>query len=231
MLQIENLQFQYQQKPILQGLSLSLPPGIIMGILGRNGAGKTSLFKLISGWLKPQQGQIQQSGQPLPSHQVAFLETHPYFYPFMTGKEYLQLLRLQNPDFSIDQWNHIFQLPLNDYATTYSTGMKKQLAILGILALDRPIVILDEPFNGLDFESTEKLYRIILRLQEQNKTVLISSHIIESLTSICRKVAYLQNGQIQQIFEQAKFNEMEKLLRSSIQKEMDIQLDELLKKS
>ncbi len=231
MLQIENLHFQYQQKPILQGLSLSLAPGIIMGILGRNGAGKTSLFKLISGWLKPQQGQIQQSGQPLPGHQVAFLETHPYFYPFMTGKEYLQLLRLQNPDFSIGQWNHIFQLPLNDYATTYSTGMKKQLAILGILALDRPIVILDEPFNGLDFESTEKLYRIILRLQEQNKTVLISSHIIESLTSICRKVAYLQNGQIQQIFEQAKFNEMEKLLRSSIQKEMDIQLNELLKKS
>jgi ABC-2 type transport system ATP-binding protein len=108
--------------------------------------------------------------------------------------------------------------------------MKKKLAFIGIIALDRPILILDEPFNGVDFESSEVLYEILKRLRKKGKTILLSSHIIESLTNICDEVSYLSNGIIARKYLMNDFKQMELDLREIIQQKVSSTLDDLFEK-
>src|SRR5690606_16503530 len=134
-----------------------------------------------------------------------FLETEYFFYSYMKGREYLELLSAKNDHFDIEKWNGIFELPLHELIDTYSTGMKKKLAFLGVLALDRPVLILDEPFNGVDVESNEKLFQILLRLKNTGKIILLSSHILSSLTGICDKISCLEEGTFLKTYSQGEF--------------------------
>ncbi|MFT4760342.1 MAG: ABC-2 type transport system ATP-binding protein [Saprospiraceae bacterium] len=161
---------------------------------------------------------------------IAYLETHHFFYSYMTGEEYLQLCALQNPSFNIKEWNQIFNLPLKTMVDTYSTGMKKKLAFIGNIALNRPIMVLDEPYNGVDFESCEIIYEILLRLRKQGKVILISSHIIESLTNVCDRVSYLNNGLIEREYLTTDFKQMEQDLRDFIKSKVENNLDSLFSK-
>jgi ABC-2 type transport system ATP-binding protein len=197
MLEIEHLFLQFKQKIVLQDLSLQVQTGTIHGLVGLNGSGKTSLFNVIFGLLTPQSGTISYDQQPLKSNLIAYLETHNYFYSYLTGKEYLSLFQLHNKAFNITKWNEIFLLPLNQLIENYSTGMKKKLAFMAILCLDKPILLLDEPFNGLDMETNQQMKMIIKQLKERQKTILITSHIMESLTSICDSITYLKDGKVE----------------------------------
>lgn len=230
MLTINNLHFSYDENKVLNGLSLQINPGTIHGILGMNGSGKTTLFKTIYGFNTRDAGECLFNGTQVSKQDIAFLQTHDFFYSFMKGKEYLELCALQNPEFDINNWNQLFQLPLNDLVEHYSTGMKKKLAFIGIIALDRPILILDEPFNGVDFESSEVLYEILKRLRKKGKTILLSSHIIESLTNICDEVSYLSNGIIERKYLMNDFKQMELDLREIIQQKVSSTLDDLFEK-
>ena len=97
---------------------------------------------------------------------------------------------------------------MKKYIDSYSTGMKKKIALTGTILLDKPFLILDEPFNGLDFESVEILYSVIKDLKNNNKTILISSHILETLTNTCDRIGILKNGMIENIFSKSDFPEM-----------------------
>lgn len=229
MLTINNLHFSYSEKEVLKGLNFSAQSGKIHGILGMNGSGKTTLFKTIYGFNVKESGECLFNDKPVSKRDIAFLETANFFYSYMKGQEYLELCALQNPDYSIENWNQLFQLPLNDLVEHYSTGMKKKLAFLGIIALDRPILILDEPFNGIDFESSEVLYEILKRLRKKGKTILLSSHIIESLTNICDEVSYLSNGVIERKYAQSEFRQMELDLRELIQQKVTSTLDSIFR--
>lgn len=221
MLEIKNLKVSYGEKEVLKDISLSFSSGKIHGILGMNGAGKTTLFKTIYGFKKADSGIRTFQNQPLENKDISFLETSNFFYPLMTGKEYLQLLGFQSNDFSIDKWNQLFELPLGEYVENYSTGMKKKLAFIGMMALDRPILILDEPFNGVDIESNEKILQILMRLKASGKIIIIASHIIESLTRICDRIDLLENGIIKETFKQHDFPILEKQLKEKIQLKID----------
>lgn len=227
MLKINDLHFAYSEKKILKGLHLEASPGEIHGILGMNGSGKTTLFKTIYGFNEKESGECLFEGNPVSKRDIAFLETTNFFYSFMKGQEYLELCALQNADYPIKEWNQLFQLPLNDLVEHYSTGMKKKLAFLGIIALNRPILILDEPFNGVDFESSEVLYEILKRLKKEGKTILLSSHIIESLTNICDEVSYLSNGIIERKYASSEFKQMELDLRELVQQKVTSILDSI----
>jgi ABC-2 type transport system ATP-binding protein len=109
---------------------------------------------------------------------------------------------------------------------SYSTGMKKKLALLGILALDKEVIILDEPFNGLDVESVSVLQIILQKLVKKNKTIIITSHIIESLTSICDSIL-LKFGNICNTYNQAEFE----ILTKSIHSEVDAKYNEKIEKA
>lgn len=218
MLKIDQLTVAYSsEKTILSDFSLSAKRGEIVGILGMNGAGKTTLFKTIYGAIRPQSGQIRFEDQALNKSQIAFLETTNFFYSYMRGAEYLDLMT--NSQYQL-QLNEIFELPLEQLIDNYSTGMKKRLAFWGIFELDHDLVILDEPFNGVDLESVECFYTLIEKMRQQGKTILISSHMLESLTNTCDRIAYLKAGQIQKIYEQKDFPSLQIDIRKRIKEKV-----------
>lgn len=141
--------------------------------------------------------------------------TENYFYRKITGHEYLQLFK--NKDFLTGKWNELFLLPLDDLVDSYSSGMKKKLALMGVLKQDKPVMILDEPFNGLDTESSRILRMILLKLKEQNKTIIITSHIIERLTNLCDSIHFLEKGKIKFSKTKTEFAVFEKEIFQSIE--------------
>ena len=122
-------------------------------------------------------GKIESTFDNLKNH-LGLLQTDPYFFPRITGQEYLRLLcnarGIRTADFEA---RNIFELPLKQYALTYSTGMKKKLALMGILLQENDFFILDEPFNGVDIQSNIIITEIIRKVKGMNKIILISSHI------------------------------------------------------
>lgn len=227
MLNIRNLKAGYNQTLVLDGLNLNCQAGQIHGILGMNGAGKTTLFRSIYGFLKPVGGELSFNDQPLSFKDIGYLETENYFYPFIKAYEYLQVLATNTDEALIHKWNNLFDLPLDELVDNYSTGMKKKLAFMGILLLGRPILILDEPFNGVDIESNEKIIQILERLRASNKTILISSHIIQSLTKLSDTINYLNNAQIEKTYQRSEFGILEDKLTEMVKTKISKSLEEL----
>ncbi len=194
-LSVKNLSKKYGNKTVLKNINLEFEAGKIYGIVGKNGAGKTTLFKSLTS-LESANGKIDSPLGNLKNH-IGLLETNPLFLSRITGWEYLKLLcvaRGINED-NFDKQN-IFDLPLNEYVEFYSTGMKKKLAFMAILLQKNDILILDEPFNGVDIQSNIILSSLIEQLKQKNKTILISSHIFSTLSNLCDQILYLKNGQI-----------------------------------
>ena len=206
MLELKNLSVCFKDKDVLQSLNLEIEEGIIVGILGKNGAGKTTLFESLYQSQK-YSGEILWKKQKLLRENISYLETENYFYPYITGREYLSYFAKDKLLKTIELAEK-FQLPLEKYVQYYSSGMKKKLALIGMLMLDKPINILDEPFNGVDFEGVHLLYDIIRELKQSNKIVIISSHIIETLFHTCDRIVTLENGIISNIFEKSDFEKL-----------------------
>lgn len=214
MLTINNLSLSFKENQVLKNLNLTIQKGVINGIVGLNGSGKTTLLNTVCQHLKAQKGKILWENQPVNMQQIAYLETNNFFYNRMTGGEYLRFFQQKKTDFNLLEWNTIFDLPLNNYVTSYSTGMKKKLAFLGILSLNRPILILDEPFNGLDLETNEILKQIIRQLQKNGKTIIVTSHILETLTTICSEIHYLNDGIIEETYNPNTYNQLSKVFEN-----------------
>ena len=214
MIAIENLSKSFSGKNVLNQINLSFEAGKVYGIVGENGAGKTTLFRCIVG-LEDFEGRVH-SDNNLLKDVTGFLPTDPYFFSKMTGKEYLQLLcnarDIPQPNF---KEKNIFDLPLNQYAETYSTGMKKKLAITGILLQQNELYILDEPFNGVDINSNILIVQIIKKLKSLQKIVVIASHIFSTLTASCDEIYLLKEGKIVMGGDQSNFDAIEKVMIGS----------------
>lgn len=213
MLQLNDVFYHYGSLRALRGVSLSIPAGEIHGLFGMNGAGKTTLLKLIAGLLKLQQGSIYLDARPVKQKEVAFLPAHNYLYEYITGAEYLALFRAQNPKADFEILNRIFKLPLHRLVDQYSTGMRKKLAFMGIMALNRRVFVLDEPFNGVDTEGVLAFRQAVELLAGQGKIVLITSHIFESLTEMCHRIYLLRDGKIDGAYSKDSFAALQELLR------------------
>lgn len=223
MLTIDQLHYSYGKHPVLEGISMQIPEGELHGVLGPNGAGKTTLFRLIANWLPAPADAITWQGAPVQKRQTAYLETAPYFYPYLKGVEYLRLIRDEPKQ--IETWNKLFELPLDDLIDGYSTGMQKKLAFIGVLLQNLPILILDEPFNGVDLAGNEMMMAIIRRRRNNKGITLISSHILHTLTHVCDRISLLDNGQITQTFDLKDFAALEKLVREEAHKRLDQTLE------
>jgi len=216
MITIKDLSLSYDKKSkVLNSLCLSLSENNIHGIVGLNGAGKTTLLNSIYGLIKIDSGIISSEGKNLTKKDISYLVTENFFYSNITGREYLSLFK--NETFDSDKWNVLFSLPLDQIVDGYSTGMKKKLALMGILKQDKPIMILDEPFNGLDIETCRIIRSILLRLKDKGKTIIITSHIIETLTNLCDYIHYLEKGTISYSKGKHDFAEFERELFESIE--------------
>ncbi|MDQ1857075.1 ATP-binding cassette domain-containing protein [Chryseobacterium sp. WLY505] len=209
MLEIKNVQVHFKNQKVLNDLNLTIEEGCIVGLLGKNGAGKTTLFESLY-QSTPFSGEITWKNEQLKREMISYLETENYFYPYITGEEYLAYFTSKK-EAEVKDIIEKFNLPLKKYVQYYSSGMKKKLALTGMLMLDKPINILDEPFNGVDFEGVHILYDIIRQLKSQNKVVMVSSHIIETLFHTCDKIALLQDGKIEKIYGKEDFDHLNAL--------------------
>ena len=212
MIKIEELNKFYGKKQVIKDVSVSFEKGKVYGIVGENGSGKTTLFRCIAG-LEKYKGNVISDFENLKNN-LGLLFTEPYFFSKITGKEYIQLLsnarglKLQN----IEEKN-IFDLPLNEYASSYSTGMKKKLGLLAVLLQENDCYILDEPFNGVDIQSNIIVTEIILKLRKLGKTVIMSSHIFSTLSDTCDEIYLLDKGELVRRVLKENFDDLEREMK------------------
>ncbi len=212
MITIRHLNKQFGANRVLRDVSLDFARGRVYGIVGENGAGKTTLFKCIAG-LEPHDGDIACELHPL-KDKLGYLPTDPFFFARMTGREYLELVtRARGVVLTDLDRPNIFDLPLDQYASTYSTGMKKKLALTGILLQPNEVFILDEPSNGVDIHSNIMITEIVRQLRDRGKTVIISSHIFATLADTCDEIFLLQDGHITRHVDRADFAALEREMR------------------
>lgn len=212
MIQIENLSKKFGAIVVLKNINLTLEKGKVYGIVGENGAGKTTFFRCIAG-LEKYSGTIKSDYLNLKNH-LGFLQTEPFFFSKITGAEYLQLLCIARDINPIDfEQRNIFDLPLNKYAFTYSTGMKKKLALTAILLQENEVFILDEPYNGVDIHSNIIITAIIQKLKSMGKTIVISSHIFATLADSCDEIHLIKDGSFVRKTEQKDFHLLEQEMK------------------
>ena len=216
-LELQNLRAWYSQgKNVLSGFSLQLRPHEVVGLIGLNGAGKTTFLKTLSGLHEGFRCDgIRLNGQPTAFRDKGFkLSRYTVFaednsFQYFTFREYLSYAaaayKMKLPDVA----ELVRGFHFEDYTDTLlkdlSTGNKKKAFLITAFALQRPLLLLDEPVNGLDFQSTEYLYQLIAGYKEYG-TVLFSSHILESITLTSDRVLVLEEGQIRQSFAGGEIN-------------------------
>lgn len=211
MIIISNLEKSFGNNRVLDHIDIQFPSGKISGLVGRNGAGKTTLFHCIAN-LESYAGNISANRRKHKDH-LGYLPTSPYMLSRITGREYIQFIanaRGQKID-NIDGKN-IFDLPLERYGEHYSTGMKKKLALTAMLILKNEYYLFDEPFSGVDLDSNIIIKAIIRKLKVLGKTVIISSHIYNTLTEVCDSIHVLDKGKIAQSVTPDDFNLLESML-------------------
>ncbi|MCF8259585.1 MAG: ABC transporter ATP-binding protein [Melioribacteraceae bacterium] len=213
MIKISELCKSYGSNQVLKSINFEFNKGNVYGIVGENGAGKTTLFRCIAG-LENYEGEIESELNPLKNN-LGLLLTEPYFFAKITGGEYIKLLcNARGITVNDIKSKNIFDLPLNQYASTYSTGMKKKLALTAILLQGNEYFILDEPFNGVDIQSNILLTEIILKLKNLNKIILISSHIFSTLSDTCDEIHLLRKGEQIKSVEKKEFKDLEEEMKT-----------------
>ncbi|WP_210516218.1 ATP-binding cassette domain-containing protein [Hymenobacter terricola] len=230
MLEVLNLRKAYGSHVVLHDVSLTLRPGTIHGLVGANGAGKTTLLNCLYGLENDFAGTVRDSAGPAVREHTGLLPYEPYFYPRLTGREYLQFC-LQARGRAITDftgWNALLELPLDQYADEYSAGMRKKLALLALLVQQFDYLILDEPFNGLDLEANLLLKEILKRLRDRGTGILLTSHILGALTETADEITVLVGGRVQRHYVAAEFGTLENDLLSSLHREKLGLLDSLL---
>ena len=212
MIDVKGLSVKYADKAVLNDVGIKLAACNIHGIVGLNGAGKTTFFNALAKTLKPDAGLIYLNNALISIRDSVYLETVNYFFSGITGNEYLKIFRQTNPGFNQQVIQEYFKLPLDELIENYSTGMKKKLAILSVLKQDKPVYILDEPFNGLDLETNKILEIILATIKQKDKIVLLSSHILEPLLTICDIILLLDNWQFIKTYERTDFASIDEAL-------------------
>lgn len=220
MLNVKDVIVQLGKNIVLDLLNVQFEEASIHGIVGLNGSGKTTFFNTLAGFYKPESGTIDFSDSPLSVKKVAYLETTNYFYPMLTAREYLRIFKQTNPIYEEEALFELFHLPPGQLIEEYSTGMKKRLAMMALLKQDKKLYILDEPFNGLDLEGVFLFEEIMLKLKEQKKTILISSHVIAPLEKVCDTISLLEKGQVQHVYKRENFADLNLLLEKSVVEEI-----------
>ena len=210
LVEIEGVTKTFGYKAALKNISLSVPSGQICGLLGPNGAGKTTLFRLLMGILKATEGRLVIDGRDAFEERVevkrliGFLPDEPVFYSYLSGREVLELSAAMHGLDAIDVMRRLTPLiaklrlasDIDNYAEDYSRGMKKKLGLLLAMLHEPKLLVLDEPTNGLDVESTYLFYDLIFETAKQGTTVLFSTHLMDHVTKLCSHAVIINEGTV-----------------------------------
>lgn len=211
MLSIRNLTKTYKGgKSAVKDLSLSVKPGDIYGFIGHNGAGKTSTIKCVVGIQDFEEGEITIDGVSIKENpmyckeSLAYIPDNPDLYEYLTGIQYLNfvadIFRLSKKDREerIKKEAEAFEITaaLGDLISSYSHGMKQKLAIIGALIHRPKLLILDEPFVGLDPKATLVLKNRMHAMCEEGTAIFFSTHVLDVAEKLCNKVAIIKGGEL-----------------------------------
>ncbi|WP_139922437.1 ABC transporter ATP-binding protein [Hymenobacter sp. DG01] len=230
MLEIRGLRKSFGPQTVLHHIDLALRPGTLHGLVGANGAGKTTLLHCLYGLHTDYTGTIQETGgRPIRQH-TGLLSYEPYFYPRITGREYVEfcLQARGRPVPDLAGWNYLLELPLDQYAEQYSAGMKKKLALLALLVQDFRYLILDEPFNGLDLSTNLLVMEVLRRLRGQGVGILLTSHLLGSLTELCDEITVLAEGRVLRHYPATHFGQLQADLLDTLHQQKLAHLRQLL---
>lgn len=202
MIEIRNVTKKYYTLTALKDVSLSIPVGEVVGFLGPNGAGKTTLFKLIAGILQPTAGRIYPTNGIWPT--IGYKSERLLFPNRLRVRQYLersaQICNVPKQKIPDVVQQSLAQVDLTSAANKRikecSKGMRQRLAMAQILIGDPPLLLLDEPSNGLDPNGQQEIHACIRRLQGEGKTILMSSHHLAEVTNVCSQIVILNHGQI-----------------------------------
>lgn len=210
MLRIEHLTKKYGDKKAVDDLSLHIQKGEIYGFIGHNGAGKTTTLKAVVGILQFDEGEIFIDGvsvreQPLVcKKKIAYIPDNPDLYEFMTGIQYLNFVAdifgvsADDRQERIRHYGDLFKLTadLAQPIAAYSHGMKQKLAIIAAWLHQPQLIIMDEPFVGLDPTASHLLKGMMREVCDQGGAIFFSTHVLEVAEKLCDKVAIIKQGQL-----------------------------------
>lgn len=210
MLNIKNLTKKYGDKKAVDNLTLHIKPGEIYGFIGHNGAGKTTTIKSCCGILQFEKGEILIDGMSVKENplackkKLAYIPDNPDLYDFMTGIQFLNFVADIFGVSAVDRQSRIrkyadmFELTddLAQPVSEYSHGMKQKLAIISALVHEPKLIIMDEPFVGLDPKASHLLKATMRELCESGTAIFFSTHVLEVAEKLCNKVAIIKNGKL-----------------------------------
>lgn len=210
MLRIENLTKKFGDKKAVDSLSLHIEPGEIYGFIGHNGAGKTTTIKSIVGILKFDEGEILVDGMSVKENpieckkKIAYIPDNPDLYEFMTGISYLNFIAdiynvsSQDRTERIKKYGDLLELTddLAQPISAYSHGMKQKLAIISAWIHNPKLIIMDEPFVGLDPKSSHILKEMMRDVCDKGGAIFFSTHVLKVAEKLCDKIAIIKNGQL-----------------------------------
>ncbi|MCI5996391.1 MAG: ABC transporter ATP-binding protein [Blautia sp.] len=210
MLRIEHLTKTYGDKKAVDDLSLHICPGEIYGFIGHNGAGKTTTIKSCCGILQFDRGEIYVDGisireKPLECKaKLAYIPDNPDLYEFMTGIQFLNFVAdifgvsADDRQRRIREYADAFELTsdLAQPVSAYSHGMKQKLAVISALIHDPKLIIMDEPFVGLDPKASHILKELMRKICEKGGAIFFSTHVLEVAEKLCDKVAIIRGGKL-----------------------------------
>ena len=210
MLYIQHLTKRYGEKKAVDDLSLHIAPGEIYGFIGHNGAGKTTTLKAVVGILPFEEGEITINGvsvktDPLTcKRQLAYIPDNPDLYDYMTGSKYLNFIAdifgvgAEERQERIRKYADLFELTddLAQPIAAYSHGMKQKLAIISAWLHQPKLIIMDEPFVGLDPKASHTLKGMMREVCDQGGAIFFSTHVLEVAEKLCDKVAIIKGGKL-----------------------------------
>ena len=210
MLYIKNLTKSYGEKKAVDDLTLHIAPGEICGFIGHNGAGKTTALKSVAGILRFDSGEITIGGTSVMAdpiackRQIAYIPDNPDLYEFMTGIQYLNFIAdifgvsAADRKARIDRYAGIFELTadLAQPVSSYSHGMKQKLALISAWIHEPRLILMDEPFVGLDPKASHQLKEMMREHCRQGGAIFFSTHVLEVAEKLCDKVAIIKSGRL-----------------------------------
>ena len=210
MLKATNLTKRYGALTAVANVSFEVQRGEVFGLLGPNGSGKSTTVKMLMGLIEPTAGTVELDGQNAFAdrlaykRQLGYVPEEPHLYTYLTGPEYLQLVgrlrQIADPALEpkIDAFLHLLGLHEDRYQTlsAYSKGMRQKILIAAAVLHNPQIVVLDEPFSGLDVSAMRVLKDFVHRLSDEGKIVIFSSHVLEVVEQVCTRVVILKDGRI-----------------------------------
>ena len=202
MLELSNIKKVYQGgKVAVDGVSLTLEPGQIIGLFGENGAGKTTLMKCILGFLR-YYGEITLDGEPITPKNIArlsFATSEHSFFPGLTAWAHREFYAEHFPSFNpkrFDALMEFFELPKTRPVGKFSTGQKNQFEVILAVSQGADYILMDEPFAGNDVFNREDFYKVLLGILEPHETILLSTHLLEEVEPVISRAVLMHKGQI-----------------------------------